>query len=144
MAPGTITYTGTLEITRCWCHIRFAVPDSMWKLARQGKLTIYCPHGHSCTWDAKTDEQLQRERAVRAERQAADEAACRRATQDQLDASERSRRALKGHLTRIKNRIANGVCPVPGCKRTGLVQTMRHIATKHPTWHAEHADELHT
>lgn len=42
----------------------------------------------------------------------------------------------------IKNRIAKGVCPVPGCRRSGFTKVMAHIASKHPDWAAEHAHEI--
>ena len=68
--------------------------------------------------------------------------AARLALEDQLAAAERSARAYRGHLTRMRNRIAAGVCPVPGCRRTGLTQTLRHIASQHPEWLAEHEHAL--
>lgn len=133
----TLTFHGQLVVMKCWCGIRFAIPSQLNDTAReQGNYTLSCPLGHKGDyWPGKSGEQRERDQRERAEARV-------RAMQDQLDASERSRRALRGHLTRIKNRIANGVCPVPGCKRTGLTQTMRHIATKHPQWMHDHANDL--
>lgn len=48
--------------------------------------------------------------------------------------------ARKGQITKMRNRIANGVCPVPGCKRSGFDNVASHIATVHPNFHA-HQDE---
>lgn len=143
MATATMEYTGVLEIVECAnCHTDFGVQPAFIRARRADHASFYCPFGHTNYYPQKSDLQKQRERAERAERAAADEAARRRAVQDQLDASERSRRAYKGHLTRAKARIAAGVCPVPGCRRSGFTAVMRHIASKHPQWHAEHAQEL--
>ena len=43
--------------------------------------------------------------------------------------AERSRRAVKGHLTRVKKRVGNGICPC--CNRT-FTNLMRHMKSKHP------------
>lgn len=48
---------------------------------------------------------------------------------EQLETSEHRRRAEKAAKTRIKNRVANGVCPC--CKRT-FVNLSRHMKNKHP------------
>lgn len=61
---------------------------------------------------------------------------------EQLASERRSAAALRGHITRLKNRIVAGVCPVPGCKRSGFSNVMRHVASKHPEWHADHAHDL--
>lgn len=121
---NTLTYTGTLQILTCWCGIKFAAPSDMWDRARQGKLTIYCPSGHTCRWSAKTDEQVERERRVAAESQVS-------AMQDQLDASERSRRALKGQVTKAKRRVGNGVCP---CCSRHFANVERHMKGQHPEY----------
>ena len=44
---------------------------------------------------------------------------------------ERSRSAIKGHLTRTKNRVKNGVCPC--CKRS-FENLRQHMETKHPEY----------
>ena len=51
----------------------------------------------------------------------------------QRDKRDATIRVLKGHRTRLKRRLANGVCPVPGCKRSFSDHAMvRHLATVHP------------
>ena len=55
----------------------------------------------------------------------------RRAIQDQLDAERRSAAAYRGHLTRMRNRVARGVCPVAGCKRS-FPELHAHVVTCHP------------
>ena len=54
-----------------------------------------------------------------------------RAALDQAEAAERSRRAVKGHLTRTKKRIAGGVCP---CCNRSFQNLARHMAGQHPDY----------
>ena len=44
---------------------------------------------------------------------------------------EHSARATRGHLTRVKRRVAAGVCPC--CNRT-FKQLARHMSAKHPAY----------
>lgn len=48
--------------------------------------------------------------------------------------SERRRAALKGQVTKIKNRVGNGVCPC--CNRT-FANLGRHMTHQHPAWTPE-------
>jgi len=47
----------------------------------------------------------------------------------ELETTERSRAAMKGQVTKMKNRAANGVCPC--CSRT-FTNLARHMKSKHP------------
>jgi hypothetical protein len=133
-------YTGHLVILRCWCGLRHGVPEDLRthqlrEHDRGRHFGIYCPLGHEHVPAGKS--RLEREQELR---QAAE--ASEQFYRDQAARERRTSAALRGHLTRMKNRIANGVCPVPGCKRSGFSNVMRHIASKHPGWHAEHAHDL--
>lgn len=54
-------------------------------------------------------------------------------------AEHRSNAALRGHLTRWRKRVANGVCPVAGCHRH-FPNVQAHVATQHVDWLAEHPE----
>lgn len=145
MSTRTMTYTGELVVTSCWCGIQLALPSSLYrKMQADSNVGAYCPVGHQFVY-SKNEADLQRERAETAERQL--ETANRRARireralQDQADAAERSARAYKGHVTRLRNRIANGVCPVDGCRRH-FDNVQAHIEGQHPEWAAEHREAL--
>ena len=121
------------------CTILYAVPQQLLDRASERAESWYCPNGHSLPF-IETELDRQKQRAEQAERRLA-------STQDTAarwrDNAERERRtaiAYKGHLTRIRNRMANGVCPVPGCKRSGFKQVMQHIASLHPDWLHDHGD----
>lgn len=140
--PKTMEYTGRLTIEVCWCGIHHAVPADLVRWARQSSSNaVYCPLGHR--WVIrKSDVDIERERAEKAERQLSAERDTSRRLAANLERERRSAIAYKGHLTRIRNRIANGVCPVPECKRSGFKQVERHIATCHPEWAEAHPDAL--
>lgn len=88
---------------------------------------FFCPNGHGLAYGGNT----LKERLTRAE-QARDSArAYARSVQDQNDAERRSHAATKGQLTRVRKRIAAGVCPC--CNRT-FQNVARHMAGQHPDY----------
>ena len=136
MTALTMDYTGTLTIVTCPsedCVTTYAIPQRLETNRRRDHAVIYCPFGH--TWHYPGESALEREKRLRAQaernRDSAESRA--RAAHDQADAAERSARAYKGHLTRARNKIANGVCPVGDCRRH-FDNVQAHIATEHPTW----------
>ena len=141
-ANRTYAITTTLFVQACYkCQILFGVPDDFDNRRRNDGARFYCPNGHPQAY-VKSELDKAREKIARLERQT--EFANRRAkhADERAEVERRSAAAYKGHLTRVKNRIANGVCPVPGCKRSGFDKVMAHIASQHPDWHREHVAEL--
>lgn len=137
----TMQYTGTLKVTGCWCGIIVAIPSDLYRKAQADSgFSIYCPLGHSFVY-SKNEADRQRARAERAERDAEMARASRDAAWDQAAAAERSARAYRGHLTRLRNKIAEGVCPVDGCRRN-FANVRSHIARMHPDWAHEHPEAL--
>lgn len=127
---ATITYTGKLVVTSCWCGVRLAIPDDLYSYARRNGSTVHCPLGHQFVYGDGENERLKRERD---EANARLEAA--RKTQQRLRdevAHEQARvRGYQGALGNAKKRSARGVCPAPGCKRS-FVDIARHVETCHP------------
>lgn len=139
--PNTLNYTGTLVITSCWCGIALAIPNDLYrKMQNDSRANAYCPLGHSFVY-AKNEADRERERADRAERDARLARAARDAARDQAAAAHRSAIAYKGHATRLRNKIANGVCPVAGCRRH-FDNVQAHIEGQHPEWAADHPEAL--
>jgi hypothetical protein len=127
--PNTITYTGILAIEECYkCHITFAMPQDLQKRARERGETFYCPLGHSQVYSTTEVQKLQA-KLEREERWRKVAETSARAARDQADAAERSARAYRGHVTRIKKRIGNGVCP---CCQRHFTNVERHMASQHP------------
>lgn len=117
-----------LSVERCWCGVQHAVPQSLVDLQRrqfQDGVTqqdIYCPLGHA--WILSGPSKSERlERLLTRERAQHDQT---RADRDRIEARRRAEKAAK---TRLKNRVAKGVCPC--CKRS-FANLARHMACKHP------------
>jgi hypothetical protein len=66
--------------------------------------------------------------ATKAKEEAAEARRRERAVRDLLEQEENSHRATRGHLTRVKKRVQNGVCPK--CNRT-FQNLQRHMASQH-------------
>lgn len=117
----TITGKTTLMSETCIkCGTVFALAEQLYdELQRKkGGGTFYCPNGHSMCYQGKTAEQ-----------KLADAQARETALQDQLRAAIREGDAARTETLRIRQRIANGVCP--SCTRS-FPNVMRHMATQHP------------
>lgn len=84
---------------------------------------FYCPNGHSMWYVGKSDEQKLRE--AEASLQAKD---------DQLRAAIREGDAARRETLRIRQRIANGVCP---CCTRSFANLRNHMARKHPDFGIE-------
>ncbi len=128
----TMTYTGVLTIKKCWCGIVHAIPEDLDTYQRRQsedgirQESIYCPLGHQYIRASKT----------KAQREAADRLAWAKASdarasalQDQLLAERRQHAATKGKLTKMRKRIAAGVCP---CCNRSFKQVRQHMERQHP------------
>lgn len=139
--PKTLSFTGELVVTSCWCGIQLALPSSLYrKMQADSEVGAYCPVGHTFIY-GKNEADRQRDRADEAERHLRLARAATQAARDQAAAAHRSAIAYKGHVTRLRNRIANGVCPVAGCRRH-FDNVQAHIEGQHPEWAAEHPEAL--
>lgn len=120
--------TTNLVVVTCWCGIVHAVPDSLNRIAKENhKHGVFCPLGHEWVHGGKTEaEELREELKYEKERRAQIAA--------DRDQAEASLRATKGVVTKLKKRVANGVCPC--CGRT-FKQLAAHMQSKHPEYVAE-------
>jgi hypothetical protein len=126
----TLTYSGRLVVTTCWCGMVHAVPEELrdyqLRQHRDGRtmISIYCPLGHARVRAGKGEAARLREK-LEAEYA---KAARLTAEADQLFASNS---ALKGAATKARKRAKAGVCPC--CNRT-FQQLARHMKSKHPNF----------
>lgn len=137
MRDGTsvaIDFDVSLRALQCGgCSMVFAIPDTLYQQYRQGK-AVRCP-SKDCPWGGMvirktTEQQLKEElESLRAEKDAATRS--RRWAERNLELERRSHSATKGHLTRAKKRVANGVCP---CCNRSFENLRRHMKAKHPDW----------
>lgn len=117
--------TTNLVAVTCWCGIVHAIPDSLHRIAQKDhKHAVYCPLGHEWVVSGPTEAERLRERL-------ANEQERRAATTALLRHEERSHAATRGHMTRIKKRIAHGVCP---CCNRSFADVERHMASQHPDY----------
>lgn len=127
---SALTYTTLYTlVTCCECGIGFAMPDLYYQERKDDHRTFYCPSGHKQYFPEESEEERLRRQLRSAEVR-------RISADDQRRAAERSANALRGHLTRLRNRIAAGVCP--WCRRH-FADVQRHVGTKHP----EHIAKMH-
>lgn len=118
----------TLKETRCYsCNTLFAMQDDLYETRLKDGRSFYCPIGHSQIFTGRRDElQKLKEDNQRLNSRAA-------WAEQEAKAAKRERTAIKGQLTKTRNRIANGVCPC--CHRT-FKQLAAHMGNKHPDFKA--------
>ncbi len=121
----TLNVTHELEVIDSGCgHTVYLEAQHYRRLLRNHK-NFYCTVcGEGRHWKQKSDLEELRGRLA--------------STQDMLDTArqqrdhvEHRRRGEKAAKTRIKNRIANGVCP---CCQRSFKNLHRHMQTKHPDY----------
>lgn len=123
----TVNFTTTfgLEIC-CSCGMHFAMPQDYQQRRTKDHKGFYCPSGHRQYYLTKSrEEELQDERDFYQTRT--------RSLTTQLEHAKNRTRAQKAAKTRIKNRVAKGVCPC--CNRT-FQNLQRHMTGQHPEWNA--------
>lgn len=114
------------------CGITFGVPNDWDDARRQDGLTFYCPNGHHQCY-RKTEVDLLRERLANTQAYRDSLSAMLTHETDQRKAAERSAAALRGVVTRTKNRAQAGQCIA--CSRR-FPNLTAHMAAMHP----HHAD----
>lgn len=125
---NTLLGSLTLVEMECYsCITHFAMDRSLYDRCYQTGRSFYCPNGHSQIFTESENQRLKKQldnankRLVWAENRT-------ESAKQQAEDARRSRAAIKGQLTKTRNRIANGVCPC--CHRT-FVNVARHMANKH-------------
>lgn len=130
---STQTFTGTLVVESCCiCSVTFGITRALYDAKRSDHGTFYCPAGHGQHYTGKSPLELERQRRIRAE-------AGRAQAEDAYEMERRSKIALKGHLTRARNKIAAGVCPAPDCGQH-FANVREHMRHRHPDWHLTDPD----
>jgi hypothetical protein len=128
---GTYSYSGELEFHQCHvCDIPFAIPvERSRRMIRQRdngvkQDGVSCPNGHFFVYGGKSKVQRLEEQRDRAESLATERLG-------RLERERKSHSATKGQLTKTKNRIAKGICPVQSCHRS-YVNVANHMKKQHP------------
>jgi hypothetical protein len=127
-----------VDITCCHdsCHVHFGMSQGHYELCKadSGKW-FYCSNGHKQHFSDSETDQLRRERD-RLKQTVARLEEYNQNKNERIGALEKSNAATRGVVTRIKNRVSNGVCPC--CNRT-FTNLHNHMAAKHPNYRKEDA-----
>lgn len=115
-----------LETIVCYsCGVPFAIPDNLKRHFHETKESFYCPNGHRQCYTKSTEDFLREKLQQQAEKSKIELERMERQRNDAI----KDRIVLKGKLTKVNNRIKNGVCPC--CNRT-FQDLQMHMKTKHP------------
>lgn len=125
---------------QCWkCKCEVWLPDELHKAAKTSSaISFFCSYGHSAVFrEGPTDaDKFRQERDRLAQRLAEKDDEIRR-QRELREGTERQLSAARGRVTRIKNRVAKGVCP---CCNRSFDNLHWHMTTQHPTFTAEAAE----
>lgn len=136
-----ITYPVQLYVFDCGeCGLPMGVPDEWLAERRKDGGSIHCPAGHKMSYH-RTDLDRAQDKAKEAEKRAAWAESRADRLRMERDAEQRSARAYRGHVTRLRDRIANGVCPVQSCRRN-FANVKAHVESQHPDWAHDHPEAL--
>lgn len=121
------------------CRAEIALPEELHAAARRSPdVGFYCAYGHSQHFAAGPTEadKLRQERDRLAQRLAERDDRIR-AEIEAREAAERSAKAVRGHMTRLRRRVGNGVCP---CCTRSFRNLAEHMKMQHPGFTAEAAE----
>lgn len=113
------------------CGVQMIMPQWFYSKRREDHKDFYCINGHAQHFSGKSEaeklrEELEREKLRHQHTREREESL--RQTRNHL---EHRVNGMKGALTKVKKRIAKGVCP--SCNRT-FTDLKRHMACKHPSF----------
>jgi len=128
--------TGTADSVRlrlepetcCVCGTVFAMEAKMRQNLLEDGGSFYCPNGHSQHYTEPEVARLKKQLAREAKMREAMETTLRD-TERQNAALERSRSAIRGQVTKLKNEIARGLCP---CCQQHFPDLESHMTQAHP------------
>lgn len=128
---STINVTTTLTTINCGeCGGIYAIQERYRREKQEAGGFWTCPYC-KCGWGFGKSENDRLKADLETERNRS------RIWKERAQAEERSKIAVRGHLTRTKKRIAGGACPC--CKRS-FTNLARHMSTQHPDY-AEQENE---
>lgn len=117
----------------CQCGIQFAFDSEIVARRQADGKGFYCPNGHSQSYCDSEVTRLKRQLESK-DKQLQNEKEWSVMYRKQRDDIQKSANALRGVVTRTKNRIKHGVCPC--CKRN-FQNVREHMKTQHPEYGAE-------
>jgi predicted RNA-binding Zn-ribbon protein involved in translation (DUF1610 family) len=120
------------------CGVTIVMPQHLYNTRRNDHERFFCPNGHAASFGQESElekklKEAEKSLANQRARLEWAEADAKRA-KEARDHAQRQASAARGQVTKIKNRVGNGVCPC--CNRT-FTNLQRHMGTKHPEFKNE-------
>jgi hypothetical protein len=115
VAVSVLAMLELVQVTCSQCGCVFGLGRAHSAALRESHEGFYCPNGHPQYYPAKTEAQIQKERAD--------------ALADKWRKEAEAHEATKREAARLATRAKNGVCP---CCNRSFTNVARHMKTKHP------------
>lgn len=121
----------------CKCGFTTWMAEEFRQQCKTDKKSFYCTScGQGQGWFGDNEADKLRKQLERANAETERQRKLREWAEQETRNQELRLRAQKGATTRIKNRVANGVCP---CCTRSFGDLKRHMATKHPDYQKDSA-----
>lgn len=104
------------------CGVPFALHRDYEEARRRDAAFFYCPNGHRQHYTETEEQRLQK--------QLEDAQSSTAYWRSLHAASQRSKAAIQGQVTKLRKRAEGGLCPFPNCHRY-FEKLRRHIGTVH-------------
>jgi septal ring factor EnvC (AmiA/AmiB activator) len=113
------------------CDAMIIIPERVMNRFRESHKTFHCYFGHPQSFTGKNEKQKLRDELEKSERLRERARKEKEWVQQDLKNERNSNRALKGVITRTKNRVKNGVCP---CCNRSFKNLHEHMSKQHPKY----------
>jgi hypothetical protein len=120
------------------CGVAFAMPEQLDKRLRESHADFFCPNGHAQQYTGKTEAEKLRDEKVRLQARLDQTESNRDYWRGQQEQTERRLRGTKAVVTRMKRRVAKGVCV---CCSKKFKDLELHMKAEHPDWNPDKAAE---
>ena len=113
------------------CDAMVILPSSTMKELRRNHNSFYCYRGHPMSFGHDSDIEKLKKQLEKKEELLQRQIKRTEWAKEAEKQTEYKRRAIKGQLTKVKNRIKNGVCP---CCNRSFANMAKHMANQHPNY----------
>lgn len=135
----TQEFVSTMVVLKCsQCGVPFGLEQEYKNNMVRKRETFHCPNGHRQWFPGKTDKQKIKDLEIEVQRQRQQKDQMQARHRDERQHLEYQVRGQKAAKTRIKNRVAAGVCPC--CNRT-FQNLARHMQGQHPEYTKGNEDD---
>lgn len=127
--------TAFKTIICCKCEFPFAVTAATKERWVNEHTSFNCPScGTSQAFRGKTTEEELREALERSQREVKWQTEFKEEARQESNKLRHRLNGTKGYITKLKNRVGNGVCP---CCNRSFKDLHQHMKTKHPKFNSE-------